>query len=80
MPDPVRLLYRADWTRWSLSAEIVQRHNHTVAAQLEARLAADLRRHPGPIAALVAGGLAARRRILLGDQQTQRGASRAVGR
>lgn len=49
MADPLLLLYRADWTQWSLSATVIRRHNRRLFAQLTGRVAADMRRSGGMI-------------------------------
>lgn len=45
MPDPLRLLYRADWTTWSLSAQVIRRADRTAIAQLSDQVSDELRRH-----------------------------------
>jgi outer membrane lipoprotein-sorting protein len=47
MADPVLLLYRADWTQWSLSVKVIRRRNWRLYAELTGRLAADMRRRSG---------------------------------
>ncbi|MHB1877457.1 MAG: hypothetical protein ACYCPF_21700, partial [Streptosporangiaceae bacterium] len=44
MPDLIPLLYRADWTRWSLRADLVTTTNGAVADRLAEAAAASLRR------------------------------------
>jgi hypothetical protein len=45
MADPLICLYRADWTGWSFSAEVVTRQNTQVAQLLADRAFADFRRY-----------------------------------
>lgn len=49
MADPLLLLYRADWTQWSLSAKVIRRSNQRLFAQLTGRVAADMRRRSGGV-------------------------------
>ncbi|HET7017610.1 MAG TPA: hypothetical protein VFI65_27045 [Streptosporangiaceae bacterium] len=44
MADPLIKLYRADWTRWSFSAEVVARQNNQAARALADRIGAEFRR------------------------------------
>jgi outer membrane lipoprotein-sorting protein len=59
MADPLLLLYRADWTKWSLSAKVVRRRNRHLSAQFSARLAAGMRRRSGGILSLMGSFLSA---------------------
>lgn len=59
MADPLLLLYRADWTKWCLSAEVVARRNRRMSAQLTDRLAADMRRRSGGMIPFAASVLSA---------------------
>jgi hypothetical protein len=49
LPELVALLYRADWTRLSISAELVERRDMHLSAQVAERITADLRRASGGI-------------------------------
>ena len=53
MADPLLLLYRADWTTWSLSAKVVRRRNERLFSQLTDRVAADMRRRHGGLVTFV---------------------------
>ncbi|HYK33044.1 MAG TPA: hypothetical protein VEV63_13835 [Streptosporangiaceae bacterium] len=71
MADPLLLLYRADWTQWSLSAKVVRRSNRRLFPDLTARLAADMRRRPGGMAAFMWSALSASRQADGADEWSQ---------
>lgn len=54
MADPLIALYRADWTRWSFSAEVVTRQNAPVARMLSDKIAAEFRRSTSGVMAIPA--------------------------
>jgi hypothetical protein len=76
MTDPLLLLYRADWTQWSLSADVVRRRNRHLSAQLTDRLAAQMRRRGGMTtfvgSAMSASRPAADNRAAAESEHTQR--------
>jgi hypothetical protein len=59
MTDPLLLVYRADWTTWSLSAKVVRRRDRRLSAQLTERLAAGMRRRPGGMTPFIGSVLSA---------------------
>lgn len=71
MADPLLLLYRADWTQWSLSARISKRRNRRLSAHLTDRLAAEMRRRSGGLVTFMWSALSAKRHLGAPDQWAQ---------
>lgn len=67
MADPLLLLYRADWTQWSMSATVIRRRNRRLFARFTDRLAADMRRRSGGMLAFWGSALSASKPA--GDQR-----------
>jgi hypothetical protein len=51
--DPLVALYRADWTRWSFSANVVTRQNVPLTELLADQIAAEFRRSTSGVAAIL---------------------------
>ncbi len=59
MADPLVLLYRADWTQWSLSAKVIRRRNRRLSALFSDQLASDMRRRSGGMISFMGSALSA---------------------